>query len=328
LTRSPKPGERGAALLTVLLLVAVISVLAASALEKLNMSTKMAENGVALQQARAFAYAAETMAMIRVNAIVTADAARTTLDGDWEGRPQPLPIPGGVATLTITDGGNCFNLNGLVDDRIPKNYIAQPTQMAEFARLMTLIGIPGDQATGIAAATADYIDSNSTPEAGGAEDGAYTAKGQPYRTANSLMTDPSEIRAVMGVTSDVYARLRPWICTLPVDRPTSINVNTLQPEQAPLFAMLFASGLDVGQARSMLLSRPAGGYAKTEDIWSQPALQGLADSDAQAQAGVKTYWFDLDINVAMDGAALEQHTLLDASGQKPQILSRSWGDTA
>ena len=93
-----KPSERGAALLTVLLLVAVISVLAASALEKLRLSTRLAANGAAIEQARAFAYAAETVATIRVNAILAQDAARTTLAGGWAGRPYPLPVPGGIAT--------------------------------------------------------------------------------------------------------------------------------------------------------------------------------------------------------------------------------------
>ena len=87
-----KASERGAALLTVLLLVAVISVLAAGALEKLRLSTRLAANGAAIEQARAYAYAAETVATIRVNAILNQDAARTTLAGGWAGRPYTLPV--------------------------------------------------------------------------------------------------------------------------------------------------------------------------------------------------------------------------------------------
>lgn len=47
--------ERGAALLTVLLLVAVIAVLAATALEKLRLSTRLAANLIAIDQARGYA---------------------------------------------------------------------------------------------------------------------------------------------------------------------------------------------------------------------------------------------------------------------------------
>ncbi|MDQ2892789.1 MAG: type II secretory pathway protein, partial [Pseudomonadota bacterium] len=51
--------ERGAALLTVLLLVAVIAVLAGTALERLRLTTRLAGNAAAGAQARAYAEAAE-----------------------------------------------------------------------------------------------------------------------------------------------------------------------------------------------------------------------------------------------------------------------------
>ena len=52
--RAPiRPGERGAALLAVLLLVAVMGALTAAALEKLRLSTALAVNTAALDQARA-----------------------------------------------------------------------------------------------------------------------------------------------------------------------------------------------------------------------------------------------------------------------------------
>ena len=61
--RADRSSERGAALLTVLLLVAVIAVLAGTALEKLRLSTRLGGNAVALDQARAYSFAAETLAL-------------------------------------------------------------------------------------------------------------------------------------------------------------------------------------------------------------------------------------------------------------------------
>jgi general secretion pathway protein K len=57
-----KPGERGAALLTVLMLVSVMAVLSASALERLRLATRIAANAGAIDQARAYALAAEDFA--------------------------------------------------------------------------------------------------------------------------------------------------------------------------------------------------------------------------------------------------------------------------
>lgn len=324
-----KPSERGAALLTVLLLVAVISVLAASALEKLRLSTRLAANGAAIEQARAFAYAAETVATIRVNAILAQDAARTTLAGGWAGRPYPLPVPGGIATLTVTDGGNCFNLNGLVSES-EGLYLARPDQVAQFVRLMKLIGIPGQSAEGIAASAADWIDTDGNPLPFGAEDSAYRSKDVPYRTPNTLMTDISELRAIAGVTPELYDKLSPYVCALPIAKPSQINVNTLQPEQAALFAMLFPDTMDLGKARALLLQRPAAGYDSVTDFWNQPVLGNLnADQDAKDnQTSVRTYWFDMKIDVTANGVQLTQTDLLDATRDRAQIVSRQWSDPA
>jgi len=323
--------ERGAALLTVLLLVAVISVLAAGALEKLRLSTRLAENGAAMEQARAFAYATETVATIRVNAILGQDAARTTLQGGWAGHPFAITVPGGQATLTVADGDNCFNLNGLVGETQQSGvYTAQQDQVLEFIRLMKLVGIPGQSADGIAAATADWIDSDGNPLPNGAEDTAYLGKAPHYRAANTLMTDISELRAIAGVTSDIYAKLAPWVCTLPTAKPSMINVNTLEPEQAPLLAMLFPDTMDVSKARALLLARPVTGYGSTDEFWQQPVLANLnADMNVKSQqTGVRTYWFNLKIDINANDVQLSQTDLLDATGQRAQIVSRAWSDPA
>ena len=50
----PRPSERGAALLSVLLMVAVLAVIAATTLDRLSLSSKLSGNGNALAQARMF----------------------------------------------------------------------------------------------------------------------------------------------------------------------------------------------------------------------------------------------------------------------------------
>lgn len=115
-----KPSEEGAALLAVLLLVAVMSALAAASLERLQLSTRLAGNIVALDQARAYATGAESLAVLRINDLLARDAGKTTLEGDWHGEETALPLPdGGVALARVWDGGNCFNLNSVDARRDP-----------------------------------------------------------------------------------------------------------------------------------------------------------------------------------------------------------------
>ncbi|MFC3581014.1 type II secretion system minor pseudopilin GspK [Sphingomonas hylomeconis] len=321
------PRERGAALLMVLLLVAVISVLAATALEKLRLSTRLAGNAAAGEQARAYGYAAETLALTKVNDLLGQAGKRVTLAGGWSGKPFRLPVPGGLATARVRDGGNCFNLNGLVSETDPGTYVANPAATLQFARLMRLVGVPASLSDGIADAATDWIDSDTAPLAGGAEDGAYTGAAVPYRTANTLVADISELRAVAGVTPETYARLRPWLCALPVAKPAEINVNTLMPEQAPLFAMLLPDTLGIDAARQLLLKRPPQGFESVEAFWKLPAQSAITPSpDAIAQTGVTTRWFALQVDVALGATELEQRSTIDATTLPARLVSRSWGE--
>lgn len=316
--------ERGAALLTVLLLVAVIAVIAATALERVRVSTRLAANTVALDRARGFAYAAEAMAVQRVSALLARAGDRVTLAGDWSGKPFGMPVAGGVATARVADGGNCFNLNGLVlrgpDGMLSANGLA----LVQFARLIRLLRIPDGAA--IAPAVADFIDSDDAALPGGAEDAAY--RGQ--RTAGTLLADPSELRAVRGVSDAAYRALRPWVCTLPVAQASVINVNTLLPEQAPLLAMLLPDTMGVDQARGLLMRRPALGYASTDSFWNAVSLGNGATPamDSRAQTGVTTVWFRLAIDVTADGSDLHEQGLIDARRLPVRLVSRQWGDAS
>src|ERR1700761_6750200 len=321
--RFGKNTERGAALLTVLLLVAVIAVLAGTALEKLRLSTKVGANAVALDQARAYSQAAEILAVTKVGALLARAPTKVTLAGGWSDKPFPLPIPGGIATARVSDGGNCFNLNSLVVRTGPDTYAAYSPARLQFARLIRLVGAPTSAPDAVAAATADWIDSDNAPVEQGAEDGSYTG----YRPGDTLMADPSELRAVSGVTPEVYAKLRPWICTLPRAEPSRININTLLPEQAPLFAMLLPDTLSVEGARQLLLKRPPAGYSSTSAFWQLPALSAItAAPDAVAQTSVTTTWFALRVDVRLGDAELEDHGLIDATRLPARLATRQWGE--
>jgi general secretion pathway protein K len=141
------------------------------------------------------------------------------------------------------------------------------------------------------------------------------------------MADPSELRAVAGVTAAVYAKLRPWVCTLPKAEPSKINVNTLLPEQAALFAMLLPDTLSVDGARQMLLKRPPQGFASTSEFWKLPALSAItAGPDAEAQTSVTTKWFALRVDVTLGDADLEDHGLIDATRLPARLATRQWAE--
>jgi len=319
--------ESGAALLTVLLIVAVISVIAATALERLRLATRLTGNALSIDQSRGYAMAAESLMLTRVDRLLDQHPTRVTLDGGWSGRPYQLVVPGGLVTATVADGGNCFNLNGLVQKLPDGKLVARPEAIKQFARLMRLVGISDQLARPIAAAAADWIDSDNDPQPQGAEDSHYANGERGYRTAGAMMADPSELRAVAGVTPALYDKIAPWICALPIAEPSKINVNTLRSEQAPLFAMLLPDTLDVARAQALLLTRPPQGFASPFEFWKLPASSGITPDQASSeQVAVTTQWFALTVKVELGEAELNEIALIDATEAPARLAFRSWGD--
>jgi general secretion pathway protein K len=318
--------ERGAALLTVLLLVAVIAILAAHGIDRLAGATKLASNARELSQAKAYLIAAESIGMRSAEQIVSVSPGRTINVGGWNGKEQTFPVPGGMVTATLVDGGNCFNINSLVTQQ-QDVLTARPEGLAQISRLMIMLGILDGDAADIAESIADWIDSDSVAAPRGAEDQYYLQQDKPYRTANALLVDISELRTVKGVTDDIYVRLAPWICALPTTDLSPININTLRPEQAILLAMLGEFPSDLTPARQFLGRRPELGYGSLNDFWAQsyPASLGTR-SEVQSQVKLTTRWFRVDLAVEMQSALVEERALIDAARQPARLVHRQRGD--
>jgi general secretion pathway protein K len=311
----------------VLVLVAIMAAIAAGAFERLRMSTAMAMNGAALDQARAYALGVEDLLALRIDDLNNEAPDVTTLDGDWNGTPRRIPLPGeGSAIGAIRDGGNCFNLNSLVQGESATGLAQRPAAVEQFAALMRVLGVPEPAARHVAAASADWLDSDSEAVPLGAEDSAYAGGEPAYRTGNTLFADPSELRAVAGMTPEIYRQLRPYLCTLPAADMSPINVNTLLPSDAPLLAMFAPARTGVDRARGLIASRPRGGWRSAYDFWRSAGTAGLeTNADPMSQLQLKTYWFTIDLSIAFEGAEMEEWALVDARLSPARVVARRWG---
>lgn len=322
-----EPHERGAALLGVLLLVAIMAVASAVMLERLGLATRMGANIVARDQARASLISAGEIAWQRIDVLVRANPTRITNDGRWLNRSIPFPADGGRGTITLRDGGNCFNLNSVVTGEDERALSLRPVGVGQFIALMQVLGVEQGAARPVADALADWIDSDGVPLPFGAEDDSYLRVDPPYRTANRFMTDPADLRAVRGVSPRLYRLLRPWICALPTADLSPVNINTLSPEQAPLLAMLLPGKLPVARAREIIQQRPRGGYDSTVAFWAQPALADLTPPPQVAeQTGLTSRWFRADIAIELGRSRMTHYRLFDARRNPVRVVAQGWGD--
>lgn len=327
MTRPVPHSERGAALLAVLVLVVIMAAIAAGAFERLRLSTAMAMNGAALDQARGYALGVEDLLALRIDDLAGEDAYVTTLAGDWNGTARRIPLPGeGLATGTIRDGGNCFNLNSLVQGDVATTLAQRPAAIQQFVALMVVLGLPEPSARRVAGGVADWLDSDSEPSPQGAEDNAYSGEEPAYRTGNTLFADRSELRAVAGVTPEIYQQLKPYLCALPAADMSPINVNTLLPGDAPLLAMFAPGKTSADRVKGLIAARPKGGWRNTYDFWRSAEQAGLeTNSDPMSQLQLKTYWFTIDLSVSFEDSEMEEWALVDARLNPAKVVARRWG---
>jgi general secretion pathway protein K len=324
--RRPVPKrERGAALLAVLLLVAVTGAIAAAAMEKVRLSRLVAQNVASIGQARAFARGAEQLAMLTIDDLIARDPDRTTGDG-WMGATRTIPLPGGgVAEARLTDGGNCFNLNSVAEGDPRATLSRRNSGVLQFAGLMMALNVPEGDARRIAEAAADWVDSDAEPGPIGAEDSAYAGGEDPYRAANTLFADPGEARLLAGMTPEIFAAVRPFLCVLPEAELSPLNVNTLTPAQAPLLAMLAPGQIDARRAARVIAARPRDGWANMIEFWRTERMSELAvPLDAQLQPQTRTRWFRLSLTVTQGEMEFSESALVDSRLRPSRLAARAW----
>ncbi len=219
--------QQGVAIITAMLIVALVAVIAVALLSKGNIHVHRTENVLVRDQSSFYCIGAERLAAL----ILLAD---TDFDVDgatdfWAQPATPLPFEGGMITGQISDRQAKFNLNSLLDGngqaRAPDS-----EQVIFFKNLLSSLGLDPK----ILGYVIDWIDTDTTPYAGGgAEDATYMLSENPYRTANQPLTDISELRLIKGFEAvqdpDPYEIIRPFVTALP-ELTTKINLNTAPKE--------------------------------------------------------------------------------------------------
>ncbi len=320
------PGERGAALLTVLLLVAVMAVIAAVMLDRLNLATRLASNGQASAQARLYALSSEQLVMDRVQAMLALDQSRTVDPEKMLGRSWPLPVGRGLAVVKVEDAGNCFNLNSVVQGQ-PGKQRFNPIGHGQLRDLLQSLQVPANEAVIFSDALVDWLDSDDEPMPNGAEDSYYLGLPYAHRTAAGLLVEPSELRALRGMSPQIFERLRPWVCALPSTDLSPININTLRADQARLLAMLAPAAISLDRARSGIAGRSPVGFSSTSEMISAIAPGSAAmPLEAQSQLQLRSRWFQASVVVRIDNVEVHEQFLIDAQLAPPRIVHRSWGE--
>lgn len=210
--------QRGVALLTAILLVALGTMLAAAMAYRNAMTARRGIATFAFDETLQTAQAAEAIAAYALRASRQADANNVYPAEAWATPYGPVEVTPGINLQAwLTDEQGKFNLNNLVTT----SGATDPNAVLVFQRLLVAVGLEPTWAPMIA----DWIDSDSQPNVpDGAEDSVYLSQTPPYRAANLLITSASELLALPGFGRDRWLRLAPYVTALP--HGTAINLCT------------------------------------------------------------------------------------------------------
>ena len=318
--------ERGASLVSALLLVAVMASLAMALAGDLRFAMRRSANMDVRDQAYWYALGArEFTEDLIARAMENPDRALRP-DADWLAGPRTFPIDQGVLAGRVRDGNNCFNLNALAPAGGNGERIVDPERLRRFEQLLRLLEIPSATAIRIAAQTADWIDSDVRPIASGGEDELYPG----YRTANAPMAERAELLALEAMTPAIYERLRPVVCVRPTDEALALNINTLTLEQWPLLAAAFDGALSRTAVEGILIGRPASGFANEEAFWVlEPVRELDPDASLRERVGITTRYFEIEIDVAHAGQRFELGALVHVlEGGQVRRISQTYGSVS
>lgn len=313
---------RGIALITVLLVVAIATILAAGMLRAQHQALQYAAGLFNQDQAWLYTQGAEDFVCELLRQDFDDDkrgAAQVDYPGEAWAKPfPPFPVNGGMIKAHVFDQQGRFNLN-----RIWHDNATDIVAMAIFQRLLKSLDLPQT----LAPALTDWMDTdNETTGSDGAEDDYYSRLEPPYRVANQPLYDVSELRLIKGFTPEIIARLKPYISTLPAT--ALLNVNTSD----PLILAALSPNMSTRNATELSSQQPVKGYANVDEFLGQPVFNGLdpaQKSALRAQLDVRSHYFQLLADADIGGRRSVLLAMIARSDSGTlQIIARDFSQKA
>ena len=266
---SARPGNRGMALLLVLVIVALLTSLltdlAYSTMVDMRLTETFRDNTRAYYLAKGG---------INAGRMILQEDRNTydSLDELWSKGVPSYPVGEGSVTIHIEDQDGKLAVNGLVNGNSPQTILVD-----RFYRL--LVAMELDQQADPAELTAaliDWLDAGEDPFAelhtdglsmpvSGAEDLYYRSLPQAYRCKNGPLDTLQELSLVKGFTPEIVERLRPHLA---INDTVQVNINTATTE----VLMALDLQIDRDTAETIIAYRqtePVENVAQLEDVLVQ-----------------------------------------------------------
>jgi len=322
--------QKGVALITVMLIVALIAILATQMTARLQLQMQRTTNIGSNQQAYWYAMGAEAFAKSVLRQSFEDNEDVTSLEQMWAQGENTFPVDFGEITGEITDLHSCFNLNALrSDDGSTDKSTTRTVAQKAFEELLISLNIEGVgnfEAESMTDALTDWLDSDdSLSRSGGAEDNDYVAKEFPYLAANNYLASISELRVIEHFNVAVINKLKDYACVLPDTNLNKVNINTIAQDQPELLVAML--GISQNDASQVLSSREDEGFQTTEEFFALSELvKAKVTAEQKEQFVVKSEYFKLKTNASFNDSYFAMKSIMKVENKNNiSVISRIIG---
>ena len=252
--------DKGVVLISILLIVLLLSSVAVLFGNKYFLSLKRAQyiefQTLSLNIFRNM----ESLAQDKIEKELRFNSNKLTIDNPIINEPMLFNLNGADIVGKISDYGNCFNINSIVTLN-DSNYVENKNAVAAFRKILSLNEIDNNIIEEVIDQTIDWIDKDANPRAYGLEDYYYSGPLHSPReyTGMRLMVSIDELKSIPAVKQIDWNIFKNYFCAIPVLNELSLNINTLDLEDAYLLSSIFAN-LTVKDAEYILDNIPKSGF--------------------------------------------------------------------
>jgi general secretion pathway protein K len=302
-----KQHQKGIALLTAIIITAMLVVASTSMYRQLQLSLRRTSNILLTDQGYLYTLGSEAWSRgLLIRDLKDDKNEYDGLDEGWAEKLPPKPVEGGEIEAATTDLQGRFNLNNLYLEKEADEKSKQEVelQLDMFKRLLILLELPES----IAHTTKDWLDGDITesyPE--GAEDLEYLSLDPPYRANNGLMAHRTELRLVKGIDAETFEILEPYVVALPEKTP--INVNTADPK----VLQSLAQGLNEAGVEQLISERDENPFKEKKSF-----LQRLRDLSVENKVKSK----ELESLISVDSQFYQLETVVRMQNNSQSLDSR------
>lgn len=279
--------DRGFVLLNALVMVIAIASIATAVLTLAARATARLAEVQADAQLALYLDAAEALA-VTILADDWAEGGIDHLGDDWAVGDWQVPIDRGSAGLRIVDLQGRININDLAAEQ----------NRQDLVRLFDDLDVPST----LVQAITEFM-----KEGGPSDVGPYLSRPTPIQPTGGEMKLIDELRAVEGMTSDLFDRIAPYVSVLPPG--TTVNANTAP--AAVLGAMM--PDLSDTEISELISLRDAAPFADGDDVRLRLATLLGVERAAEvpvAGLGVRTSWFEGLASAEVDGRRRQRRLIL------------------